>query len=60
MDILKNIPEPQHPKVINESIIYRCNKCGSSASKKGFLRLFGERTCDNEKCPNSEKRFHKL
>jgi len=29
---------------------YHCNNCGSTMTRNGFLRLFGEYLCDNKKC----------
>lgn len=54
------LPIPGIPVVIREGVGMFCIKCGSTASKKGFLRLLGERTCDNDRCENSEKKFKKL
>jgi len=39
-----------------------CPNCHSTASKDGWLGLFGNRLCDNNDCPNSiyEKAYGKL
>lgn len=47
-------------QIVNESTRFRCRICLSSATRKGFLGLFGKRTCDNKKCENSKNRFYKL
>ena len=52
------IPEPPKPplgRIDREGTTHFCPICGSTASKKGWLGLFGERTCDNKECPNSNK-----
>lgn len=37
-----------------------CKKCGSSASKSGFLGLFGKMLCHNSSCKHSKsKKFYK-
>ena len=53
----KSIPKPPKPplsRVLREGIGHFCTNCGSTSSKVGFLGLFGERLCDNKKCPNSK------
>lgn len=47
-------PKPPLDRVIREGGMHFCDNCNSTLSKVGFLRLFGERLCDNEKCPNSK------
>lgn len=44
-------------KVRKQGINVYCRKCGSTASKTGFLGMFGERCCDNKKCKNSKKKI---
>lgn len=54
---MKNIPRvPEFPlcRVIKEGVGHFCEKCHSTMSKKGFLNIFGKRTCDNPKCKNSK------
>lgn len=49
-------PEPPLSRVIREGVGHFCKKCGSTSSKIGYLGLFGERLCDNKKCPNSKSK----
>jgi len=52
-----SIPEPPKPplnRVIREGVGHFCTNCGSTMPRSGFLMLFGERYCDNNKCPNSK------
>lgn len=51
---LPPIPEPPVGRVIKERFGHFCKRCHSTMSKKGFLNLFGKRTCDNPKCENSK------
>ena len=51
---IPKLPEPPLCRVIKEGAGHFCNKCNSTSSKVGFLGLFGERLCDNPKCPNSK------
>lgn len=60
MNTVLNFPKEPLNKVIRQGSLWRCKKCGSSASKAGFLGLIGERFCDNKICKNSKKRFKKL
>lgn len=39
-----------HPIVIKEGVGTFCPVCGSTMSKTGFLRLWGNRKCDNKYC----------
>lgn len=39
-----------HPIVIKEGVGTFCPICGSTMSKTGFLRLWGNRKCDNKYC----------
>lgn len=59
----KNIPEkPQSPlsQVIREGVGKFCVGCGSTVSKNGFLGLFGELLCHNNKCEYSKsKKFYR-
>lgn len=41
-------------RVITEGVTHFCDICGSTMTKSGFLGLFGERRCDNDKCENSK------
>lgn len=54
--------KPKQPllRCIRQGVGTFCKKCNSTASKKGFLGLFGSRTCDNSKCKNSKEPFYKL
>lgn len=55
----KPIPEPpEFPlgRVLRQGATNFC-ECGSTAHRTGFLGLLGELACDNDKCPNSKKRF---
>lgn len=56
---MKNQPSPnlRLSMVINPSVRFICVNCGSTCSKTGFLGLFGQRLCDNDKCPNSKTIF---
>lgn len=49
-------PEPPLSRVLREGVGHFCTNCGSTSSKVGFIGLFGERLCDNEKCPNSKSK----
>lgn len=54
-----SIPKPPEPplcRVLREGVGHFCTNCGSTSSKVGFLGLFGERLCDNKKCPNSKSK----
>jgi len=53
-DNLTPKPSPPLTRIIREGVGYFCNNCGSTASKNGFLGLFGKRKCDNQNCPNSK------
>lgn len=59
-NVINDKPNTPLCRVINKMSSYRCLNCGSSSFKTGFLRLFGERLCLNNKCKNSIKRFKKL
>lgn len=45
-------PKPPLSRVIREGSTRFCDKCGSSASRSGFLGLFGTIVCHNEECSN--------
>ena len=49
-------PEPPLSKVLKEGVGRFCINCGSTISKDGFLGLFGEMLCHNQKCPNSKSK----
>ena len=49
-------PERPLSRVLREGVGHFCTNCGSTSSKVGFLGLFGERLCDNKKCPNSKSK----
>lgn len=51
-----SIPELPLCRVLKEGSGHFCINCGSTSSKVGFLGLFGERLCDNKKCPNSKSK----
>lgn len=56
---ISDIPKPPEPpldKVLREGVGHFCTNCGSTSSKVGFLGLFGERLCDNKKCPNNKSK----
>ncbi len=40
-------------RVLVESHIKKCPKCGSTTHRSGFLGLFGKTICDNLKCRNN-------
>jgi hypothetical protein len=44
------IPKPPLDQYIAQGVTVFCGRCGSTASRKGFLGLFGPRTCDNPLC----------
>jgi len=48
-------PPPSFPldRVLREDVAHFCPICHSTMSRKGFMRLFGKRTCDNTQCKNS-------
>lgn len=53
------IPDPPEPplcRVLKEGVGDFCPNCNSTASRNGFLGLFGEMLCHNEKCPNSRSK----
>lgn len=50
----KNIPDFPLNRIIKEGCVHFCDNCGSTMSKNGFLGLFGDRLCHNDKCPNSK------
>jgi len=55
--IVGSIPKPPEPplsRLLREGVGHFCTNCGSTSSKVGFFGLFGERLCDNKKCPNSK------
>ena len=49
-------PEPPLSRVLREGVGHFCTNCGSTVSKDGFLGLFGEMLCHNQKCPNSKSK----
>ena len=49
-------PEPPLSRVLQEGVRHFCINCGSTASRNGFLGLFGEMLCHNQKCPNSKSK----
>lgn len=53
---IPNPPEPPLSRVLREGVSHFCTNCGSTVSKDGFLGLFGEMLCHNEKCPNSKSK----
>jgi hypothetical protein len=56
------IPQPPKPpigRVIKEGALRLCTNCNSTMSKNGFMGLFGEMLCHNNKCPNSKPRVKK-
>lgn len=53
---IPNPPEPPLSRVLREGVGHFCTNCGSTVSKDGFLGLFGEMLCHNEKCPNSKSK----
>ena len=44
------LPEPPSCRVLRECALHSCLDCGSSASRSGFLKLFGKVVCDNPNC----------
>lgn len=59
------IPEPPLCRILREDAFFQfssskfCPHCHSTMSKDGFLGLFGEVLCHNEKCPNSKSKLDK-
>jgi len=49
-------PEPPLSRVLREGVGHFCTNCGSTVSKNGFLGIFGEMLCHNQKCPNSKSK----
>ena len=49
-------PEPPSSRVLREGVSHFCTRCNSTVSKDGFLGLFGEMLCHNQKCPNSKSK----
>lgn len=54
---LKNKPIPPISRVIREGSNNHCIYCGSTISKDGLFRLFGEKLCHNKKCFNSKPKY---
>ena len=44
-------------RIEREGSIKICINCGSTMTRSGFLKIFGELLCDNKKCPNSIKKY---
>jgi len=45
------MPAPPLSRVIRQGGSSKtCPNCGSTMTKKGFWKLFGERLCDNSEC----------
>ncbi len=53
---ISNPPEPPLSRVLREGIGDFCTHCGSTVSRNGFLGVFGEMLCHNQKCPNSKSK----
>ena len=54
----KNIlPDFPLDRIEREGSIKTCINCGSTMTRNGFLKIFGELLCDNKKCPNSIKKY---
>jgi len=53
---IPNPPEPPLCRIIREGSRHFCTNCGSTASRNGFLGIFGEMLCHNPKCPNSKSK----
>lgn len=49
-------PAPPLNRVLREGVGHFCTNCGSTVSRNGFIGLFGEMLCHNEKCPNSKSK----
>jgi len=49
-------PEPPLDRVIRQDAGHFCTNCGSTSSRVGFLGMFGEMLCHNQKCPNSKSK----
>ncbi len=43
-------PQPPLDRIVHEGVGVFCHFCGSTKSKKGFLGIFGKRSCDNSEC----------
>lgn len=57
--VVRSIPKPPEPplhRVLREGVRRFCTICGSTVTKDGFLGLFGEMLCHNQKCPNSKSK----
>jgi hypothetical protein len=50
---------PKFPlcRVIRDGCCNFCSNCKSTASRKGFLGIFGEMLCHNDSCINSKPKF---
>jgi uncharacterized protein (DUF983 family) len=60
-NFIKNMRNSQKPKpppgrVIRQGVGKFCPNCGSTMSRSGFLKLFGKRHCDDDKCPNGKSK----
>jgi len=54
-----SIPKPPKPplsRVLREGVGHFCTNCGSTVSRDGFLGIFEEMLCHNQKCPNSKSK----
>lgn len=60
VDRYESMPNPPLSKIIKEGCGHFCEKCGSTKSKVGFLRLFGKRYCNNRKCENSYEKLKNI
>ena len=50
---------PKFPlsRVIRDGCGNFCSNCNSTASRNGFLGIFGEMLCHNDSCENSKSKF---
>jgi hypothetical protein len=59
-NIYSPVPQPPLDRVWRNGGLRMCNICHSTMHRTGFLGLFGEFFCDNNKCPNGKgKSLHK-
>lgn len=48
-------PQLPHARIIREGSADFCTECGSTRTKTGFLRMFGNLKCDNKHCITNEE-----
>ncbi len=57
--VKNEIPKPPLDRVVREGCAKFCSLCSSTISRSGFLGLFSEYLCHNDRCENSKSRLQK-